>query len=178
MVYGENACIEAVAWQGYDAFVGKDNYTMEKLDKGTVLVKLEPSGSGYFTTLDEIKTDNSQEISRGLQVAPRKIKFEKFYNEILRDEAEKSHLKLKELGREEDFEKYLIKFREECIKDPTLLNSNYRLRKLKELNYYRKQGHTFDKVTEHNKGVEIYEYRAFLKQYLLKKNYEMAKHKI
>ena len=84
MIYSENPSEEGVEWQGYDAFVGKDRYENKVLKKGTIIVKLEPSGSGYFTTLEEIKTNNIQEISRGLQVAPRKIKFEDFYNEIVK----------------------------------------------------------------------------------------------
>ena len=74
MKYSENPSKEAVAWQGYDAFVGMDNYRNEDLKAGTILVKMEPSGSGYFTTLEEYRKQNldSNIISKGLQLEPWK----------------------------------------------------------------------------------------------------------
>ncbi|NLK62111.1 MAG: hypothetical protein GX287_01545 [Fusobacteria bacterium] len=72
MKYSENPSKEAVAWQGYDAFVGMDNYRNEVLKAGTILVKMEPSNSGYFTTLEEYRKQNlnSNIISKGLQLQP------------------------------------------------------------------------------------------------------------
>jgi len=62
----------AVAWQGYDDFVGIDTYQKEVLEKGTVLVKMEPSSSGYFTTLDEYEKYNkdSKKLSEAMQLQP------------------------------------------------------------------------------------------------------------
>ena len=66
---------EAIAWQGYDDYVGVDKYEDVYLESGTKLVKL-PSRSGYFTTLEAYgslkkeETVSSKELSQGLQVAP------------------------------------------------------------------------------------------------------------
>ena len=81
MKYTESPSKEAVAWQGYDKFVGIDDYRNEILSEGTILVKLEPSGSGYFTTLEEYKKMNkdSTQISQGLQLAPYDNKRTKQY---------------------------------------------------------------------------------------------------
>lgn len=74
--FRESPSREAVAWQGFDSFPGIDRYEDKVIKAGTVLVKLEPSRSGYFTTLDvyeRLRKDgkvSSIELSEGLQVAP------------------------------------------------------------------------------------------------------------
>ncbi|WP_435924238.1 hypothetical protein [Paenibacillus sp. DYY-L-2] len=74
--YSESPSKEAVAWQGYDSFPGMDRYEDKVIKAGTVLVKLEPSSSGYFTTLEvyeSLKKNgkvSAVELSEGLQVAP------------------------------------------------------------------------------------------------------------
>ena len=78
--YNESPSKKAVAWQGYDLFPGIDQYENKVLKSGTKLVKLEPSGSGYFTTFEtyeNLKKNNSEKasaivLSEGLQVAPWK----------------------------------------------------------------------------------------------------------
>ena len=82
--YNESPSKKAVAWQGYDLFPGMDQYETRVLKAGTKLVKLEPSGSGYFTaweTYENLNKNNgkgvsSVELSEGLQVAPWKHKIQ------------------------------------------------------------------------------------------------------
>jgi hypothetical protein len=62
----------ARAEQGGDAYPGIDRYKVKTLPPGTHLVKLEPSGSGFFIPLSEYKKigPDATNLSQGYQVGP------------------------------------------------------------------------------------------------------------
>ena len=73
--YSESPSKMASAWQGYDLYPGIDQYQDTILKKGTLLVKLEPSSSGYFIPYEkylEVKEKqllaSSKDLSQGVQV--------------------------------------------------------------------------------------------------------------
>jgi hypothetical protein len=62
----------ARAEQGGDAYPGIDDYKVKTLAPGTHLVKLEPSGSGFFIPLSEFNKigPDATNLSQGYQVGP------------------------------------------------------------------------------------------------------------
>jgi len=60
----------AKSWQGSGKYPGIDDYTDVIVNRGTILYRGEPNGTGYFTTLDSIEKSgrDATTIFQGLQV--------------------------------------------------------------------------------------------------------------
>ena len=60
----------ARSWQGTGKYPGIDDYVDVIVEKGTVLYRGEPNGTGYFTTLDAIEQSgrDATKLFEGLQV--------------------------------------------------------------------------------------------------------------